>query len=306
MQRDGARRADVLRRCLALTVMDLEPGARVPTIRDLAKDCGASVGATQMALSRLEHDSAIVIERRGRYGTFLQQRALGPLWSAAEGRPLVLSLPLPSTLRIQGLATAIKAAISAAGIDVFLVFLRGSRQRMATLRLHQCDAVVMSSLAAVELAGNGTCVAVELSPSSFVREHRVYYVPSGRVGGRLRVGIDRDSIDFERLTELEFGDVDAEFMPGPYMHAVALMRDRRLDAAVGDVEEAFVRFPSFVRDRRLSDKVREVIGDRNTRAAFVCRTDDVATHVVLKDSLDDASIAVTQAEVLAGQRVPEY
>lgn len=306
MRRDETRRADLLKRCVALALIELEPGDRVPTIRDLATRCGASVGATQMALSRLESEQSIALERRGRYGTFLRERSLGGMWNATQGRPLVLSLPLPSTVRIQGLATAVKAAVAAAGIDVFLIFVRGSRQRMVAVRREQCDVAVMSSLAAQQLAGGDTQLVVELEPESFVREHRVYYAPGRSDRVPLRVGIDTDSFDFQWLTEHEFADMGVEYVPGPYMHSVALMRERRLDAALGDVEEAFAPFPRTVRDRPLSDSVRAVVGTRNTSAAFVCRTDDVAARTILTHVLDAEEVAQVQGEVLAGQRVPEY
>ena len=47
--------------------------------------------------------------------------------------PLLLALSLPSTERINGLATAIRSSLGAAGVETYLMFIRGSRPRIAAL-----------------------------------------------------------------------------------------------------------------------------------------------------------------------------
>ena len=299
-------RADELRRRMARTLLEIGPGDRLPTVRDLAARHGASVGATQEALARFEVDGAIEVDRQGREST-LVRRALGDLWSAAEGGPLILALPLPSTRRIEGLATAIKAQLADAGVESYLVFIRGSRQRVLALRQQRCHGVVMSALAAKELCGPNEEVVLELPAGSFVKEHRVYLAGGdATTDGPVRVVMDRDSLDFQLLTELEFRDRGATFVPATYMQFPRLIAERRADAVIWDVEEAESRMPSFVHDRELSPSVLDKIGDSNLRAAFVVRRSDTSVRRILSACIDPATVMKVQGEVVQTRRVPEY
>ena len=195
-------RSDELRRRVAGTLLGIEPGQRLPTIRQLASRHRASIGATQETLARLEAEGGVAIDRRGRLGATLRSRSIGALWAAAEGVPLIVSLPLPNTPRTEGLATAIKSLLTDAGVEVYLVFSRGSRHRLVELRQGRCHLVVLSALAARELCGSGERVLLELPAPSFVREHRVYYADRAEgMNGPPRVVIDRD-----RALRLEAGE----------------------------------------------------------------------------------------------------
>lgn len=303
-------KADELRRRIARALLEISPGERLPTVRNLAARHGASIGATQETLARFELDGAITVDRQRRGGT-LVRRALGDLWSAAEESPLIVALPLPSTRRVEGLATAIKAQLSEAGVEAYLVFIRGSVQRLAALRDQRCHVVVMSLLAANHLRGAGEETVLELPTGSYVKEHRIYLAGDTSGNGTspdasTRVVMDKDSLDFQLLTELEFRGNKATFVPATYMQFPRLIAERRADAVIWDVEEAESRMPSFVQSRPLSPQVLEEIGDSNLRAACVTRASNSSARCVLVASVDPAKVMKIQAEILAGQRVPEY
>jgi hypothetical protein len=299
-------RADELRRRIARALLAIDPGDRLPTVRELAARHGASVGATQEALARFEVDGAITVDRQGREST-LVRRALGDLWSAAEGGPLIIALPLPSTQRIEGLATALKAQLADSGVESYLVFIRGSLQRMLALRQQRCHGVVMSALAAKELCSPDEAIVLELPVGSFVKEHRVYLAGGVAVTDRpLRVVMDRDSLDFQLLTDLEFRESGATFVAATYMQFPRLIAEHRADAVIWDVEEAATRMPPGVRDRKLSASVLDKIGDRNLRAAFVVRASDWSTRLVLSAALSPTTVMKVQGEVVRAQRLPEY
>jgi hypothetical protein len=275
-------------------------------VRELAARCGSSIGSVQAALVRLEESGAISVTRRGRFGSWLASRADGRLLSTAMQRPLEVALPLPSTLRVQGLASGLRAALVAAGVDARFLFVRGSRQRAAELLDGRCDVAVMSSLAGDVLRESGLAVALELPPGSFVVEHLVYEAARTGPSGRLRVGIDRDSVDFERLTELEFEPDEVQLVPGSYMRSVARMAAGEVDALILDAEEAFARVPAEATGRPLSARTLRAIGTRNTSAAVLVREADAALLLALPAILRDPLVPRVQAEVLAGDRVAEY
>lgn len=303
----SGRKGVELRRRVARALLQLNDGDRLPTVRELSRSLDGSLGATQVQLVRLEDEHALVVERRGRNGSFLIGRDLGALWLASERTPLIIGLPLPSTPRIHGLATAIKTLFGEAGVDNYLVFVRGSRNRLGALRLGRCHIAVMSSLAANERRKRVEPVVLELPAGSFVREHRVYFLASRGEESRMpRVIIDRDSADFVTLTNLEFGE-KAEPVEATYMQFSRLLRERRVDAAILDIEEVDGSLPSFVTSRALSTRVLTEVGGANTRAAFVSRN-PVAASVsqLVRACLIPERVLAIQEEVISGARVPEY
>ena len=301
------RKSEELRRRLARVLLQSLPGDPLPPIRTLASTFGASVGATQIALTQLADEGMVILDSRPGRGGVLVERDVGRLFEEAEREPLLLALSLPSTERINGLATAIRSSLGAAGVETYLTFIRGSRPRISALAQGRCNVAVMSRLAADSLAAEPAyTIMLTLPTGTFVREHRVFLAPGGVPRGRrLRVGIDRSSFDFERLTELEFGDT-AEYLPLNYLKFVREIETGRIDAAILDVDDALMRIPLGMPSRPLSDHVLAALDGSNLSTAFVARASDVATQAVIRSCLDPATVVRIQDDVIAGRRPPEY
>lgn len=305
--RNHGVRGDDLQRLIARYLLDVDVGARLPTVRDLATAHKASYGAVQAALARLEDNGAIVLVRRGWLGAYLESRSLLRLWDAAEGAPLIVALPLPSNLRGQGLATGIKTVLSDAGFDTFMTFIRGSRNRLRALREGRCHVVAMSRFAATLECGPDEDVAAVLEPQTFAQERRVFFsertAPSDRP---LRVVLDRDSADLQRLAELEFADQAVEFVPAIYIQFVGLIESGQADAGVWDLDETTARLSPRIQSRCLSEHVRSQVHDDDTRVALVTRLGDAPATSVVKRFLSDSSVARIQRSVVNGTLVPGY
>ncbi len=283
-----------------------EPPSRLPTIRDLAHEHRSSLSSIHAAIGRLEEIGAITIETRGRLGAFMVQRSLGRLWATAEGGPLVISLPLASSPRYEALATAIKQLLTSAGLEVFLIFVRGSRQRLQAVREGRCHVAVMSSFASDELCGPSDAVIAELGPDSYNTGHRVFYAATSSDPQPIRVIVDRHSADQQLLTALEFGGLDVTLIPAMPAQISRLLLQGQADAAVWTVDEMQVRRPEGILDRPLKPAVREQIGDRMTRAVLVGRAVDAATLRAVTASIEQSAVAAIENDVLAGRVVPEY
>ena len=301
------RKSEALRRQLARQLLVSRPGDPLPPIRALAASFGASIGATQIALSQLADDGIVTLDSRPGRGGVLVDRNIGRLYEESERVPLLLALSLPSTERINGLATAIRSSLGAGGVETYLTFIRGSRPRMAALAQGRCNVAVMSLLAAKALAGGRSfSIVLTLPAGTFVREHRVFLAPGGRRRGRrLRVGIDRSSFDFEKMTELEFGD-SADLVPLNYLKFVREIETGRIDAGILDVDDALMRIPADMPSRALSERTLAALAGSNLSTAFVARASDLATQSVIRSCLDPASMIEIQEDVIAGRRPPEY
>jgi len=283
-----------------------DPPSRVPTVRQLVQEHGSSLASIHAAIARLESAGAIQVERRGRLGAFLVSRSVGRLWAAAEGGPLVVSLPLASSQRYEALATAIKQLLTRAGLEVFLIFVRGSRQRLQAVREGRCHLAAMSSFAAAELCGPDDRVLVELGPNSYNTGHQVFFADGSRERRPLRVIVDRHSADQQLLTALEFGGAETELVPAMTGQITRLLASRLADAAVWTTDEMQATRLGGILSRPLAPAVRARIGDSDTRAALVGRASEAGILGAVAAQIGAAEVARIQAEVISGQLVPEY
>ena len=290
-----------------------EPPSRLPTVRELARQHRSSLSSIHFAISRLEDAGTVDIEMRGRLGAFMVARSIGRLWAMAEnGRPLVIALPLASSPRYEALATAVKQILTRAGLEVFLIFVRGSRQRLQAVHDGRCHLAAMSSFAASELCGAEDSVVVELPAFTYNTGHRVFYRAAGPDamaspdGQPIRVIVDRHSADQQLLTALEFPSGDVQLLPAMGVQIARLLAEGRGDAAVWTIDEMRVRWPDGVLDRPLSDAVRERVGDRDTRAVLVGPSRDASVLSAITATIEGAEVEQIQLDVMAGRVVPEY
>jgi hypothetical protein len=285
---------------------ELEPGDALPTVRVIAGQLHSSPSSVHVALSQLKEAGAIEFETRGRAGAFLVDRSLGRLWTMAEGGPLVVALPLASSPRYEALATAVKQVMNRAGLDVFFIFARGSRQRLQAMHDGRCHLAAMSSFAAAEVCGPDDCVVAELLPRSYNTGHRVFFAADRRGAAPLRVIVDRYSADQQLLTALEFVDHEVVLVPAMASQIVRMLESGQADAAVWTIDEMEMRAPTGVLDRELSATARDRIGDRDTRAAFVGVAADAPILRAATSVLDRREVERIQDDVVAGRMVAEY
>ena len=298
--------ADIVPELARLFLTAPEPPSRLPTIRDLSRDHGSSLSSIHAAIGRLEEAGTVKIETRGRLGAFLVERSVGRLWATAENGPLVISLPLASSPRYESLATAIKQLLTTAGLEVFLIFVRGSRQRLQAVRDGRCHLTVMSSFAASELCGPDDSIVLELAPDSYNTGHRVFYSAANPDPHPVRVIVDRHSADQQLLTALEFAGPDVTLVPAMPAQISRLLTSGQADAAVWTIDEMQVGRPDGILDRPLAQAVRDKIGDRMTRAVLVGRAGDDAMMRAVTAPIRSDEVARIQVDVLAGRVVPEY
>ncbi len=296
-----------LPRQIAAYLFDVEEGERLPPVRELAAQFGTSVGSISEAFTSLEEAGVIEIARHGHQGSILEARSLGGLWHVARNEPLIIAHTLPSNRRYEGLAAGLKKLLSQAGIETYLIFVRGSYPRIEALRKRQCHVAVVSSFAADALCGHGERVVLELPPGSFLHSHNVYYRRTPQALGRpLRVAVDRTSFDLRRLSELEFAGQDVEFIETNFMHIRRLLQEAQVEAAIWTADDMADHLGNDISERPLSESVRRVVKGTDTSAALVANADEHDVHTLLRSVLDVKALLEIQQAVLAGSLVPEY
>jgi hypothetical protein len=292
---------------LANYLLSKKVGDQLLGIRDLAEQFGASLGSVSIALNNLEQIGAVGIKKRGRLGSTLESKSLGKLWNIIEAGPLIIALTLPSYPKCEGLATAIYSLLNNAGVETYLIFIRGSISRLKALRNGYCHAAVISALAADELAGPEEEVILTLPPESFVKGHRIFYRRSSMDhDGPIVVGIDHDSFDVTYLTELEFAGSRVRYQEVTFTQIDLHMAESSVDAAVSNSDHLERMTGDEIASRPLSPGVQALLGDRDTSAAFVVRTDSTAAKIVLQEVLAPDKTLAIQQQVVERKIVPRY
>jgi hypothetical protein len=296
-----------LNKCIANYLLSLQIGERMISTREIAEVFGASLGSVSTALNNLEEIGAATISRRGRLGSFLERKSYGLLWKVVENGPMVIALTLPTFSKSEGLATAIYSLLDQANIEAYLIFIRGSFNRLKALRNNRCHAVVMSELAAKELCTRDEETILTLPPKSFVIDHRVFYrVNKNRENRPLRVAIDLDSFDIKYLTELEFADSQVEFRPTTFSETDRTLDQSEVDAVISNLDHLDHLVSDAIASRPLSPRVQALIADRDTSATFIIRAGSVPTRIILKEILKPEAILEIQHKVEDKQLVPRY
>ena len=292
---------------LARYLLGVKEGERLGTVRQIAKSSHTSVGTVSNALSIIESTGAIKIDRRGHLGSFVAARSIGALWAIAEREPMVISFPLIAHPRLEGLATGLKKQLVMAGIDVYLIFIRGSRTRLKSLRENKCHIAVMSDFAASGLCGPTEQIILRFPAESFVACHEVFYRPDQPPPeSPLRIAIDQDSFDIMGLSELEFNRPQAEFRPVTYMQLPRVLRNDYADIGIWSIDDMHPYLDERIHHRPLSQEVIQLVGDRDTSAALVTRSESESVQSVAEAVLRIDAILEIQQKVMAGEIVPEY
>ncbi len=293
---------------LAGYLLSLNERDQILNTRDLADQYNSSLGSISSSINTLEEIGAVRINRRGHLGSFLEYKSTGSLWRIIEGGPMVIATTLPSFPKCEGLATAIYTLLNEAGVETYLIFIRGSYNRLEALRDGRCHAIVMSELAADALCGKSEEILLRLPPRTFVTDHRVFY-RSEKTGKseQLRVGIDHESFDIKYLTELEFAGQDVVYQEMPFLQIDLYLGSSHVDAAISNLDHlGRLKSSNELLSRPLSSKVQSMIGNRDSSAALITRAGSITEKIVFQAILDPQKIVKIQEDVENGRIIPRY
>lgn len=301
-----ATRTELARRIAAAELMAVTPGGQIPRTVDLAEAASVGFGTVQAALRSLEADGAVELSTHGHRGTRLLKSDLRQLWLATGRAPLIGVVPLPQTREFLGLATALSVLAEHAQLDAPLMFRHGSAARLALLQEQRVDYTVTSVQAAKQ---RGSSVLFRpLSPHTYYSVDAPVIVARHDRGGQpiARVAIDRRSADHTAFTLAEFPE--AELVVVPYLGLAEMIASGEVDAAV--MWRQNLLSPVAGDDRlswseltRLSALESE---PEMTRAALVWRREDKALPSLLDVFFPSSQLESIQAEVLTGERIPQF
>jgi hypothetical protein len=291
---------------LGYDFLSRQAGERILTVQDYAERCETSVGTIQNAQAYLQQEGMVKLQPRGHQGTYLLEIDRHALWRLVHPNDLVGAMPLPYSVRYEGLATALNECISHAGLSLNIVFMRGASMRLRALIDGRCDFAVLSAFAAAHSQQDKQPIStiVNLGAGTYVSEHVMVFREPGheQIADGMRVGIDPQSPDQAHLTQQACAGHNVTLVEISYMQLTAALQRGLIDATVWNSDE--VKRHSGLYAVSLPEHLAESI--TSTQAAIVTREDAMHLKTLLTESLDTNELTAIQAQVMRGDRLPQY
>src|SRR5262245_59207741 len=215
---------------LAQTLLAAVPGRRSRRVQEYAEQFQVSVGTVQAALEYVQASGAARLEARGRLGTYVSELNYPLLWSLALHRPIIGAMPLPYSLRFEGLATGIRSLFALQPIDLDLRFMRGAAQRLQGLASYECDWALVSRFAAETASAHGFVVdtVMLLGPETYMANHVLLLRSAHATGLRdgMRIGVDFQSTDHVYMVRAASRGKQVDLVEIEYSQGLRLVSSR--------------------------------------------------------------------------------
>lgn len=287
---------------VAQILAKLNPGDRIPTVTELSEQCNMARGNIQIALNNLKQNQLIQLEPHGQHGTFATRIDYLALARYCSNTDLTCVMPMPYTLRYEGLASGLYAELNQNGVTGAIAFMRGSGHRIKCVEERRFHLCVMSQFAFdyYQQKGKDIQLIASFGPKSYVEQHRIFVRPhfDGNWTG-CRVGIDESSVDQERLTRAVFADKNVQYVPLIYSQLIPFLRKGEIDAGLWSADlltEGLDSFPVPCLGEKEGDTV----------AVLACRKSDNITAQLVRRLLRPEQVLATQHQVMERQVLPRY
>ncbi len=288
---------------LAGELCRFRPGDRLPKVSDLAARYALSVGTTQYGLSFLKEKGFVSLVSRGHLGTYIEAVDYDRLHEYAGTVDKACVMPLPYSLRYEGLASAFSALGNSSG-KFYLAFMNGSGRRVGALLRGRYDCALLSRMAAESLRAEGSPldIAVSYGPGSFLEAHALVY-RTETVDQIRTLGLDPESRDQVLLAKNFLQEhPQVVVVDLPYARIVNRLESGDVDATIWNVDY-IAEHHSALRCEPI-----EMAADHAamTEAVLVVRAGDAATADYLCRRFPKEAVLESQRRILSGERIPEY
>ncbi|MGP4081593.1 YhfZ family protein [Pseudalkalibacillus sp. R45] len=282
-------------------------GERIPTTPVLAEKFTAGYGTIDKAMTALKEMEAIKVQPKGQMGTYLLEKDTALLWSIMDRGPVKGSLPIPSTLEFQGLASGIARTLKSKNIAYTFSFNNGSSKRINELLNHQCDFILLSHQAA-DLAQQkwANLEIIKTFDEKSYYEDMIVLCNSTAVKEveEWRIGVDNTSLDHITFSDRVFPQNTKEEVM--YMHIPYLIADGVIDAAVWHSSQlvptklihTLTYYP--VQYEENNSEVKNMAG------AIMVNTDRKENYAFLSEMFNNDKILKIQKEVMTRIITPYY
>lgn len=290
---------------LASNLIGKKQDDRLSTVSELTNRLGVGRGTIQNAFRILQESGAISIISRGHLGAYLSHIDYKKLYDIIGLKMIVGSMPIPYSLRYEGLATGIYTVFKHnPDVGFQLAFMSGSDRRMTSLLEKRFDFIVMSLLSAKDYKESKEPIEIlfEHSPKTYVNDHYLVIRNDFPYDGRpVRIGLDEQSHDQLNIVNKILAGKPMELVPLPYLHILENITNGNIDGTVWSMGDS-------INDGRFTLTPLPVDNNNedNTKAAIVIRKGDTKTCNYLRKIYNLNLVESIQAKVLNKKIIPAY
>lgn len=287
---------------IARELLLYEKGDRLPAIQEYADRLSSSRGIVQNAFQSLLESGAVMLEKRGKRGTYLLGKNEARLLEAADLQYITGSLVPPVNFYATGLATGVSLTFAKSPIALNLAFMHSSQNRAMALSRMACDFTMVSANAAAILLKKfpDLKLAMRLEGAEYSPPLCLWSADHGAcaISDGDSIAVDKNSNDqFETTMRLcEGKQVRIEYVP--YLST-------RLAFLHGRVNFVVLRAYEEIPGARCIPIPLELSGDVTTPAILV-NSNNYAMDLIVQKYLDNALLVSIQQDVMQGRREPEF
>lgn len=275
-------------------LLELQVNEKLPSICKLATALEVGRGTVQKVILELESDKIIGLQKFGRNGTIIVKLNKARLLERINKNHFFGVLPLPYTLRYEGLATALKKALTKEiQASINLSYVKDAQTRVKMLVEGRVDfAVFSTNHAQIIMQEHPSLIEFfTLHPNSYLSKHVLVKTKKSVKN----VGIDANSYVHRKLIEQNFTNVN--LLQIPYAVLKRSLLNGTIDATIlnyDDLEEE-----SFICAAILED-------DSYLKATLLINQESKFLKSIINQQALIKQIQLIQTKVLEKKIDPEY
>jgi hypothetical protein len=294
----------VINTWVARDMVGFSEGDKLPTIQEFTRKLNSSRGIIQKALETLQKNGGIVLEKRGKMGTYIGAINREILFRLGGLESVTATMPSPVTREFAGLATGICDAMQHCPVPFNFAFIHGAATRGAALSRMTYDFAVTSCSSAKRLTGEYPDLEMIL-PLTGCLYASPLVLCSNRPGVRsvfdgAVFGVDPNSPDHFYLTMRLCKGKKVRIVERPYITCRALFLS-------GEIDFLVFRDTVWKHDPKIETIPVDGGGDEEyVVPAVLVSKKNYNMGNILKSLLDPSIIAGGQSAVFEGRREVQY
>lgn len=294
-------------------------GERIPTITDYAEAFSCSRGIVQNALTFLEEQRAVTLDKQGKKGTYLLNKNEDQLYRYSGLNHLTGSMPPPVNQHFAGLATAICNGMSQCQIPFTFAFVQGSENRVRALLNGAYDFVVTTQFAADEYVKQypEIEIAFPFEGCEYALPYKLYINKPNKKGVEdgMTIAVDPTSSDHVALTKQICKGKNVTMKEMPLISGVYAFYTGQIDCIVfrdgiernnNNLVNLILKNGNCVSPDQISEiSLTEAGRSMQTPVALVDKS-NYGMAGILKNYLSGENVGFIQNQVISGNMVPQF
>ena len=295
---------------IARDLFSMEVGERIPTILEYTEKFQVSRGVVQNALSTLEKDGCISMEKRGVKGTFLTEMDSGKLYPYTNFGSITGTMPVPLNLQFSSLTTAICEQMDRAPFPFSFAYVSGSEKRLEMMQEQMYDFMIVSQSAAKEYVRNNDFMklCMPLTDCEYAPEFLLYFFDKNKsqIEDGMRVGLDSKSFDQINITQRLCADKSVELVEFPVLSFEDLINTKKLDCVVyRSLRQSVVKKIEDINSCPIPDLPGFSMKETRTPVILINKA-NYGIEKLLSKYISSGPTREIQAEVLEGKRAAKF